>query len=179
MTRALVSRHGRLERRSRARGSSRPDRAGAAGRGSSSSPSSAVTAMRSETRRRGGPALDDVAIRLTRDQLIRQVIQGGGNMPAYGKNLIAGGDHGARGVPRDAASADTSRRPATSREPAAPAVCTASPGTHSPDQAPRGRICGPARSPRVLAHRRPANDYPIVLTGPHLLSRMAPALAPA
>ena len=25
--------------------------------------------------------------RLTRDQLIRQVIQGGGNMPAYGKNL--------------------------------------------------------------------------------------------
>ena len=34
-----------------------------------------------------GPALDEVAIRLTRDQLIRQVIQGGGNMPAYGKNL--------------------------------------------------------------------------------------------
>ncbi|NIO10785.1 MAG: DUF4405 domain-containing protein [Deltaproteobacteria bacterium] len=34
-----------------------------------------------------GPALDDVATRLTPDQLIRQVIQGGGNMPAYGKNL--------------------------------------------------------------------------------------------
>jgi ubiquinol-cytochrome c reductase cytochrome b subunit len=34
-----------------------------------------------------GPALDDVAVRLTPDQLIRQVIQGGGNMPAYGKNL--------------------------------------------------------------------------------------------
>jgi len=34
-----------------------------------------------------GPALDGVATRLTRDQLIRQVIQGGGNMPAYGKNL--------------------------------------------------------------------------------------------
>ena len=34
-----------------------------------------------------GPALDDVATRLTRDQLVRQVIQGGGNMPAYGKNL--------------------------------------------------------------------------------------------
>ncbi len=34
-----------------------------------------------------GPALDDVATRLTRDQLTRQVIQGGGNMPAYGKNL--------------------------------------------------------------------------------------------
>ncbi len=34
-----------------------------------------------------GPALDSVAARLTPDQLIRQVIQGGGNMPAYGKNL--------------------------------------------------------------------------------------------
>ena len=34
-----------------------------------------------------GPSLDAVAVRLTQDQLIRQVIQGGGNMPAYGKNL--------------------------------------------------------------------------------------------
>jgi ubiquinol-cytochrome c reductase cytochrome b subunit len=34
-----------------------------------------------------GPALDKVALLLTQDQLIRQVIQGGGNMPAYGKNL--------------------------------------------------------------------------------------------
>lgn len=34
-----------------------------------------------------GPALDAVATRLTYDQLIRQVLQGGGNMPAYGKNL--------------------------------------------------------------------------------------------
>jgi ubiquinol-cytochrome c reductase cytochrome b subunit len=34
-----------------------------------------------------GPALDEVAVRRTQDQLIRQVIQGGGNMPAYGKNL--------------------------------------------------------------------------------------------
>jgi ubiquinol-cytochrome c reductase cytochrome b subunit len=34
-----------------------------------------------------GPALDAVALRLTQDQLIRQVIQGGGNMPSYGKNL--------------------------------------------------------------------------------------------
>ena len=34
-----------------------------------------------------GPALDGVATRLTGDQLVRQVIQGGGNMPAYGKNL--------------------------------------------------------------------------------------------
>ena len=34
-----------------------------------------------------GPALDDVAVSLTSDQLIRQVIQGGGNMPAYGRYL--------------------------------------------------------------------------------------------
>jgi ubiquinol-cytochrome c reductase cytochrome b subunit len=34
-----------------------------------------------------GPALDGVAVRLTGGQLIRQVLQGGGNMPAYGKNL--------------------------------------------------------------------------------------------
>jgi ubiquinol-cytochrome c reductase cytochrome b subunit len=34
-----------------------------------------------------GPALDAVAAHMTGDQLIRQVIQGGGNMPAYGKNL--------------------------------------------------------------------------------------------
>ena len=36
---------------------------------------------------RRGPALDDTATRLTRDQLVRQVLQGGGNMPAYGNNL--------------------------------------------------------------------------------------------
>ena len=34
-----------------------------------------------------GPALDTVATRLTQDQLIRQVLQGRGNMPAYGNNL--------------------------------------------------------------------------------------------
>jgi ubiquinol-cytochrome c reductase cytochrome b subunit len=34
-----------------------------------------------------GPELDRVAVTLTADQLVRQVIQGGGNMPAYGKNL--------------------------------------------------------------------------------------------
>src|SRR4029450_8331203 len=40
-----------------------------------------------DTGAEGGPRLDRVAVRLTQDQLIRQVIQGGGNMPAYGKNL--------------------------------------------------------------------------------------------
>jgi ubiquinol-cytochrome c reductase cytochrome b subunit len=34
-----------------------------------------------------GPALDRIATRLTGDELIRQVLQGGGNMPAYGNNL--------------------------------------------------------------------------------------------
>src|SRR5579884_3308703 len=34
-----------------------------------------------------GPALDYVADRLTKVELIRQVVQGGGNMPAYGKKL--------------------------------------------------------------------------------------------
>jgi ubiquinol-cytochrome c reductase cytochrome b subunit len=34
-----------------------------------------------------GPALDAVATRLTGPEMVRQVIQGGGNMPAYGKKL--------------------------------------------------------------------------------------------
>jgi ubiquinol-cytochrome c reductase cytochrome b subunit len=34
-----------------------------------------------------GPALDSVAVRMTHPQLVRQVVQGGGNMPAYGKQL--------------------------------------------------------------------------------------------
>lgn len=34
-----------------------------------------------------GPDLSDVSMRLTRPQLTRQVVQGGGNMPAYGQNL--------------------------------------------------------------------------------------------
>jgi ubiquinol-cytochrome c reductase cytochrome b subunit len=34
-----------------------------------------------------GPALDDVATRLTSDEMVRQIVQGGGNMPAYGKKV--------------------------------------------------------------------------------------------
>jgi len=34
-----------------------------------------------------GPALDTVATRLTIDQMRFKVVTGGGNMPAYGKNL--------------------------------------------------------------------------------------------
>ncbi|HWA93543.1 MAG TPA: cytochrome b N-terminal domain-containing protein [Terracidiphilus sp.] len=34
-----------------------------------------------------GPALDTIATRMTEDQIIRQVLQGGGNMPAYGNSL--------------------------------------------------------------------------------------------
>jgi ubiquinol-cytochrome c reductase cytochrome b subunit len=36
---------------------------------------------------RRGPRLDRVATRMTHGQLVRQAIQGGGNMPAYGRNL--------------------------------------------------------------------------------------------
>jgi ubiquinol-cytochrome c reductase cytochrome b subunit len=36
-----------------------------------------------------GPALDNVAVHMTYDQLVRQVVQGGGNMPAYGNALNA------------------------------------------------------------------------------------------
>jgi ubiquinol-cytochrome c reductase cytochrome b subunit len=64
-----------------------------------------------------GPSLDTVAVRLTQDQLIRQVIQGGGNMPAYGKNLtpaettalvaFLGSLHPAGQVPARDASRDT------------------------------------------------------------------------
>ena len=51
----------------------------------SNSAATAIPLERAAAQR--GPALDSVAVRLTQDQLIRQVIQGGGNMPAYGKNL--------------------------------------------------------------------------------------------
>ena len=34
-----------------------------------------------------GPALDSVASHMTEDQIIRQVLQGDGNMPAYGNAL--------------------------------------------------------------------------------------------
>jgi ubiquinol-cytochrome c reductase cytochrome b subunit len=34
-----------------------------------------------------GPALDSIAVHMTEDQIIRQVLQGGGNMPAYGNAL--------------------------------------------------------------------------------------------
>jgi ubiquinol-cytochrome c reductase cytochrome b subunit len=72
-----------------------------------------------------GPALDRVATRLTSDQLVRQVIQGGGNMPAYGKNLSPAettalvaflttlhprGQLPARDASRDLAIGQTSRR---------------------------------------------------------------------
>jgi ubiquinol-cytochrome c reductase cytochrome b subunit len=75
-----------------------------------------------------GPALDRVAVRLTHDQLIRQVIQGGGNMPAYGKNLspaettalvafletlLPAGQPPARDVSRAVALAPESKAPST------------------------------------------------------------------
>ena len=68
--------------------SARRDRHSNAKARSSSRPSNAATATRiGGVGGQRGPALDHVATRLTEDQLIRQVLQGGGNMPAYGKNL--------------------------------------------------------------------------------------------
>ena len=46
-----------------------------------------------------GPALDSVATRMTKDQMMRQVLQGGGNMPAYGKNLSPAEVDGAGQLP--------------------------------------------------------------------------------
>lgn len=34
-----------------------------------------------------GPSLDSIAARMTEDQITRQVLQGGGNMPSYGNAL--------------------------------------------------------------------------------------------
>ncbi len=34
-----------------------------------------------------GPALDSIAARMTEDQILRQILQGGGNMPSYGNAL--------------------------------------------------------------------------------------------
>ncbi len=79
-----------------------------------------------ETGGQRGPALDSVAVRLTQDQLVRQVIQGGGNMPAYGKNLSPAettalvafletlhpaGQAPARDASRDAASRESGNQP--------------------------------------------------------------------
>ena len=43
-----------------------------------------------------GPALDAIAAHMTEDQMIRQVLQGGGNMPAYGNASQPGGNARAR-----------------------------------------------------------------------------------
>ena len=57
-----------------------------------------------------GPALDDTATRLTRDQIVRQIMQGGGNMPAYGKNLTPARGQRDRRIPgHDASARRTSR----------------------------------------------------------------------
>ncbi len=54
-----------------------------------SSPEQAMPQLPLARRRGGmrGPALDAIAARMTEDQMIRQVLQGGGNMPAYGNAL--------------------------------------------------------------------------------------------
>ena len=51
-----------------------------------------------------------MATRLTADQLVRQVIQGSGNMPAYGKNLSPGGSQRRSGVHGDVAARRVNHR---------------------------------------------------------------------
>ena len=68
------------------------DRTRAAGRAGVSELSSAVTVTHwAKPVDKEGQHWTACAVRLTQDQLIRQVIQGGGNMPAYGNNLSPGG----------------------------------------------------------------------------------------
>ena len=86
--RAVVAKNGCVDQRGHARELS--GRAFAAG--TARCPGFPYQAMhqlpqRWRQRRFAWTALDDVATRLTGDQLVRQVIQGSGNMPAYGKNL--------------------------------------------------------------------------------------------
>jgi ubiquinol-cytochrome c reductase cytochrome b subunit len=66
----------------------RGNAAGATGRGDFSG--QAVPQLPFDWRAQGGergPALDAVATRMTPDQMRYKVVTGGGNMPAYGKNL--------------------------------------------------------------------------------------------
>ena len=102
----LVAGDGRLERSADAGGVREgADAARAPGGPGASRTSNAATATASAAKvAERGPALDGVATRLTQDQLIRQVLQGGGNMPAYGKNLTPGRGDGARGLHADASS---------------------------------------------------------------------------
>ena len=121
---------------------------------------------------RRGPALDDVATRLTHDQLIRQVLQGGGNMPAYGTNLSPAETTALVALPRDAPararSAGAGRFGQRSRPPrrdALGAPCRARPprswlrgGASGPDRAARR---GGARLPARLAQALPAAIGPL------------------
>jgi len=75
-----------------------------------------------------GPALDSIATRMTEDQMIRQVVQGGGNMPAYGKALSADETHALvaflktlRGPDNGAPATDASRSLTQVEQPASPA----------------------------------------------------------
>ena len=80
---------GRLERRTAAAFSIHPwrERARASGRNRLPVKTVPELSFLGGLRWRAWSALDVIATRMTQDQMIRQVLQGGGNMPAYGKNL--------------------------------------------------------------------------------------------
>ena len=78
-----------------------------------------------------GPALDSIASRMTEDQMIRQVLQGGGNMPAYGNALSPAETRALvaflmtlRGKGNLAPAVDASRKLAQARRPVKYRHCT-------------------------------------------------------
>ncbi len=85
-----------------------------------------------------GPALDSIATRMTEDQMIRQVLQGGGNMPAYGNALNPSETKALvsflatlRGDDLEPA-VDASRGMVHSSEPAVPPIGSLSPAARTP-----------------------------------------------
>ncbi len=82
-----------------------------------------------------GPALDGIANRMTEDQMIRQVLQGGGNMPAYGNALNP---------------AENPRPSSLSCSPCAMAARPPPLTLHARSPAPRRPSSQPARLPRRL-----------------------------
>src|SRR4029079_1086026 len=117
-----------------------------------------------------GPRVTDVAVRLTGDQLIRQVLQGGGNMPAYGKSLSPAETTAL--VAFLESCAPKGQKPARdSAEPGTPAP-GASPATLSSRSRRRGSLTARRRAIMLVAEARgPGRARP---AGRRLRARLAP-----